>query len=212
MPRVQLRERQLQAQPQDQPQDQPQLQSRDQDQGQDSQSQSLLHERIFNLTDDRLCAVCQDQDDLISRANYYITPSCGHLFHKRCINDWYSTRLQQIKKFCPVCKTEQNDLAIICTTGANNTRGNTGDQDLQVLQSLNRQIRGDQRDKVQLKIQTEMTQELIDRIRAGYTVDIPLKWEYRLNEGILITIDELNLFIREKLQEHITTIHQMFQN
>lgn len=62
-----------------------------------------LDERIFNLTLDKLCSICHDDENLISKENVFVTKKCGHIFHINCCK----THIESTES-CPLCNTKQN--------------------------------------------------------------------------------------------------------
>ena len=57
---------------------------------------TVLNETAFQFTrmDDTSCRIC-----LSTRMSNKLTLSCGHLFHARCIRDWFKE-----KNACPLCQ------------------------------------------------------------------------------------------------------------
>ena len=64
---------------------------------------AALSKRIFNLTPDKICPICRDDENLMTKKNYIVTEVCGHVFHINC----YKTHIKETKE-CPLCRTKQD--------------------------------------------------------------------------------------------------------
>lgn len=53
----------------------------------------------YNKTEKESCPVCCDE--LVFKKKAVKLPSCGHFFHKKCIEEWV-----KVKPVCPICKAE----------------------------------------------------------------------------------------------------------
>jgi len=48
-----------------------------------------------------ICAVCQDHACPESTTDWRKINSCGHLYHKKCIDQWFETSVK-----CPICRID----------------------------------------------------------------------------------------------------------
>ena len=51
-----------------------------------------------------ICTICQDHGSAEETPEWREIESCGHLYHKKCIDRWFETSVQ-----CPVCRADIRD-------------------------------------------------------------------------------------------------------
>ena len=51
------------------------------------------------------CAICHDSQTEDGVATQYITTTCNHRFHKKCLEEWFNQSNNTTSPTCPMCRT-----------------------------------------------------------------------------------------------------------
>jgi len=57
------------------------------------------------------CVICFEEFQI--GASVRKIPVCQHVFHSKCIEDWFRSKLQDITHKCPLCNSDINQEKVI---------------------------------------------------------------------------------------------------